>query len=457
MFETLYKNLDQVFRRLRGKGKITEANTREALREIRMALLEADVGYKVVKEFAGKVLARSTGAEVIRSVSPGQQIVKIVHDELINLMGPVDHTIPFRDDGVTTIMLIGLQGSGKTTTAAKLAKFLTAKGRKPLLVAADVQRPAAIQQLRVLGEELDVPVYTQENGRPPKICQRSVVHAQKHHLDVTILDTAGRLHIDEPLMVELEEITRRAKPSQTYLVCDAMTGQDAVNSADEFNKRLKLDGVILTKLDGDARGGAALSVKAVTGVPIKFVGVGERLDNFEEFHPNRMASRILGNGDVVSLVEKAQAAVDADSARALQEKIRKKTLTLEDFFEQLQSVKKIGPLGEIMSLVPGMGDVDVDAAQAELPRIEAIICSMTPEERRSPDVIDGSRRRRIARGSGTHTQDVNQLLKQFKQMKKIMSQFAGSPATISPDMGGPRLLFARRRSRKKGKGRKRRR
>ncbi len=449
MFEALTQRLDGIFKKLRGKGVISEANTRDAMREVRMALLEADVSYKVVKDFTSSCLERARGQEVLRSVAPGQQIVKIVHDELIRLMGPVDHSIRFAEHGPTVIMLAGLQGSGKTTTAAKLGRYLQQRGHAPMLVAADMQRPAAVDQLRILGRELNIPVYAEEKGRPPRICERSVKAAQEDNRDVVILDTAGRLHIDEALMDELKEVRDRLHLSAVLLVCDAMTGQDAVNSAKEFNEKLGIDGVILTKLDGDARGGAALSVKAVTGKPIKFVGVGEKLDALEEFHPDRMASRILGMGDVVSFVEKVQSEVDAEQAMELQEKIRRRTLSLEDLLGQLQQVKKMGDLQSMLSLLPGMGGVDFQSAQNELPRVEAIIRSMTPEERSSPEVIDSSRRRRIAGGSGTNTQEVNQLLKQFRQMKKVMKQLSesGMMKRMSPVAAG-RGLFSKPRRRK---------
>ncbi len=434
MFDSLTKNLDNILRRIKGTAVITESNTREAMREIRMALLEADVSYKVVKDFTTICQQRAMGQEVLRSVSPGQQVVKIVHDELVNLMGPVDHAIQYNEHGPTIIMLAGLQGSGKTTTAAKLARFLQHKGHTPMLVAADVQRPAAVEQLKVLGAQLKLPVYFEDGGRPPRICERSIQAAREKNCDLVVLDTAGRLHIDEALMQELGEIKDRVKPQQVYLVCDAMTGQDAVNSANEFNQKIEIDGVILTKLDGDARGGAALSIKAVTGKPIKFIGMGERLESLEEFHPDRMASRILGMGDVVSLVEKVQAQVDADRARELEEKIRKRSLTLEDFLEQLQQVKKLGSLQDIMGALPGMSGVDFSSAEGEIPRVEAIVRSMTFEERRDPEIIDSSRRRRIASGSGTNTQEVNQLLKQFRQMKKVMKQF--SEGSVRKNLGG---------------------
>jgi len=449
MFEALTQRLEGIFKKLRGRGVISEANTREAMREIRMALLEADVSYKVVKEFTRTCLERALGQDVLRSVSPGQQIVKVVHDELVRLMGPADHTIRMAEHGPTVVMLAGLQGSGKTTTAAKLARYLEHRGHSPMLVAADVQRPAAVEQLRILGRQLDLPVYAEEEGRPPRICERSVKAAQEQNRDVVILDTAGRLHIDEALMAELQEIKDRLHPPEILLVCDAMTGQDAVNSAKEFDERLGMDGVILTKLDGDARGGAALSIKAVTGKPVKFVGVGEKLDALEEFHPDRMASRILGMGDVVSFVEKVQAQVDAQRALELQEKIRRRTLTLEDMLEQLQQVRRMGDLQSMLSLLPGMGGVDFQSAQEELPRVEAIIRSMTPEERAHPEVVDSSRRRRIAAGSGTNAQEVNQLLKQFRQMKKVMKQLSdsGMMKRIRPVSAGKGLLALPRRRR----------
>jgi len=451
MFESLRDGLDNVLRSLRGVARITEANTRDAMREVRTALLEADVNYKVVKDFCDRCQEKALGEKVLKSVSPGQQIIKIVYDELVALMGPVDHRIPFVEHGVTPIMLVGLQGSGKTTTAGKLARYLASRGHHPALVAADVQRPAAVEQLRVISEQVKAPFYSEPSGRPPKICERSVAWAPEHDADVVILDTAGRLHIDATLMDELREIAEKVRPTQIYLVCDAMTGQDAVNSAKAFNDQLDLDGVILTKLDGDARGGAALSIKAVTGKPVRFVGVGEHMDRLEEFHPERMADRILGMGDVRTFVEKAQEAVDAQQAQKLQEKIRKQTLNLDDFLAQLQQVKKMGPLGELLKLMPGMKDVDVESAQDELPRIQGIIHSMTPEERAEPDLIDGSRRRRIAAGSATSPSEVNQLLKQFRQMKKYLKRFgeggvAAGPATLlgakgpSPMVGGARTF-----------------
>lgn len=428
MFESISGTLEGIFDRLRGRGRLTRDNIHDGLREVRTALLEADVNYRVVKDFIKRVTEKAEGEEVIKSVTPGQQIVKIIHDELVNIMGSVGPTLTFRDGGPTVVMLVGLQGCGKTTTAAKLAKLVMSKGRKPLLVAADVKRPAAIKQLKVLGKQLGVPVYSEDDGQPTKICHAAVDYARENSLDVIILDTAGRLHIDEELMEELRDIRDRVEPSHILFVCDAMTGQDAVNSAKEFNSNLEFDGAILTKLDGDTRGGTALSIKAVTGKPIKFVGVGEKLDKLEEFHPDRMASRILGMGDVVTLVEKAQAVTDEEQAKSFAKKIRDDALTLEDFMDQLQQVKKMGPLQELLGMIPGMGSkldgLDVDDRQMN--RIEAIMRSMTKEERRTPDIIGGDRKVRIASGSGTTVQDVNQLLKQFKMVKKMLRQVSGS-------------------------------
>lgn len=428
MFEAIANSLEGVFGKLRGKGRLTESNIKDGLHEVRLALLEADVNYKVVKDFIQHVTERAVGEEVIKSIAPGQQIIKIVHDELIKLMGESDTAIPFKDDEPTIIMLVGLQGSGKTTTAGKLAKTILSKGRKPLLVAADIQRPAAIDQLKILGQQLDVPVYFESASQPVKICKNSVAHARTNTQDVVIFDTAGRLHIDDELMFELKEIKQKLEPHQIYFVCDSMTGQDAVNSAKEFNAQLGFDGVILTKLDGDTRGGAALSIRAVTGKPIKFVGIGEKLDRLEEFHPDRMASRILGMGDVVSLVERAQQAIDLEEAQKLSRKIQDDTLSLDDFLMQLQQIKKMGPIKEVLGMIPGLGNkldgLDVD--EKHLQRVEAIIRSMTIEERSSPDMVNGSRRQRVANGSGTTVQDVNQLLKQFRSMKKMIKHFKGN-------------------------------
>ncbi|MFQ5862940.1 MAG: signal recognition particle protein [Candidatus Brocadiales bacterium] len=446
MFESISKTLEGIFDKLRGRGRLSKENIQDGLREVRTALLEADVNYRVVKQFIQKVTEKAVGEEVVQSVAPGQQVVKIIHDELVDIMGPVGPALTFREGGPTVIMLVGLHGCGKTTTAAKLAKLVMSKGRKPLLVAADVQRPAAIKQLKVLGKQLGVPVYSEDSGQPTTICQRAVDYAREKSLDAIILDTAGRLHIDEELMNELSDIRDKLEPGHIFFVCDAMTGQDAVNSAKEFNSHLEFNGVILTKLDGDTRGGAALSVKAVTGKPIKFVGVGEKLDKLEEFHPDRMASRILGMGDVVTLVEKAQAVADEEKAKAFARKVKDDTLTLEDFMDQLQQVRQMGPLQEILGMIPGVGSkldgLDIDDSQMD--KVEAIVRSMTREERLRPDVIGGSRRARIARGSGTTLQDVNQLLKQFKFMKKMLRQVSSSgPMRMGMPKGGFPMGFGR--------------
>ncbi|MBT7589639.1 MAG: signal recognition particle protein, partial [Candidatus Scalindua sp.] len=414
MFESITGNFETIFDKMRGRGKLSEQNIQDGLREVRVALLEADTNYKVVKDFIKKVTEKAVGEEVLKSVTPGQQIVKIVQTEMANLMGPGDSTIKYVDGDITVIMLAGLQGSGKTTTAGKLANMILSKGKSPLLVAADVQRPAAVEQLKVIGKQLNIPVYSEKGSSPLKICKWAMKRAFLDKHNVVILDTAGRLHVDEELMLELNQIKKQINPTQIFFVCDSMTGQDAVNSAKEFHSQLNFDGVILTKLDGDTRGGAALSIKAVTGKPIKFVGVGEKLDKLEEFHPDRMASRILGMGDVVSLVEKAQLVIDEKEAVQLEKKIKDNTLTLDDFLGQLQQVKKMGSMKDILGMIPGLGKkmkgMDVDEKQ--LQRVEAIIRSMTLEERMNPDQIEGSRRNRISRGSGTGAHDVSQLLKQ---------------------------------------------
>ena len=427
MFDALTSKFNQVFRGLSGRGRITESNVRDAMRDVRTALLEADVNYQVVKQFCETVVQAALGAHVIESLHPSQLMVKIVNDELTKLMGPADSTIYYVSPGPTVIMLAGLQGSGKTTTAAKLARLLSKKGKKPLLVADDLQRPAAIDQLKTLGQQLNIPVYAEDSKDAVRVARHAVRHAQDNDRDVVILDTAGRLHIDDELMSELGRVCQAVTPHQIYLVCDAMTGQDAVNSAKEFNERLELDGVILTKLDGDARGGAALSVKAVTGKPIKFVGIREKLDNLEEFHADRMASRILGMGDVVTLVEKAQEQFSAEEAAHMQEKMAKGSFTFDDFLKQMQSMKKMGGVKDMMKLIPGlgaqMGNMDID--EKEIGRMEAIVHSMTAEERRDPDVISASRRRRIARGSGTDTTDVSGLVKTFTQTRQMMKAMSG--------------------------------
>jgi len=428
MFDSLTNKLNSVFKRLRGHGKLNEQNITEALKEVRLALLEADVHFKVVKEFMERIRTRAMGQEVLESLTPAQQVIKIVHEELISLMGGASSGLNLSYKIPIPIMLVGLQGSGKTTTLAKLGKFLKDKGRRPYLVPADVRRPAAIEQLRKLGEQIDIPVFQPNPHESPlMICQKSFRWADAENGDVLLIDTAGRLHIDEALMEELKEIRKELTPREILLVADAMTGQDAVNVAQKFNEALDINGVILTKLDGDARGGAALSIKAVTGKPIKFIGVGEKLDALEIFHPDRMASRILGMGDVLSLIEKAQEAIDTKKAQELEKKLLKDTFTLEDFLEQLQQIKKMGSLEQIMSMIPGVGRLklpqDLQGSEKDLVKVEAIINSMTKQERRSPEILNGSRRLRIAKGSGTTVQDVNQLLKQYLQAKKMLRQF----------------------------------
>jgi signal recognition particle subunit SRP54 len=397
------------------------------MRDVRKALLEADVNYKVVKQFCKDVTASAIGAEVIKSLHPGQLLIKIVNDELTRLMGPVDTRIYFVSPGPTVILLAGLQGCGKTTTAAKLGKYLVSKGKRPLLVANDLQRPAAIEQLIVLGRQADIDVYSEESKNAVKVAGNAVKHAKKNGYDAVILDTAGRLHIDQEMMTEIADVAKTVTPHQIYLVCDSMTGQDAVNSAKEFNDRLELDGVILTKLDGDARGGAALSVKAVTGKPIKFVGVGEKLEKLEEFHPDRMAGRILGMGDVVSLVEKAHEHFEAEEAEKLQKKMAKGSFDFNDFLKQMQSVKKMGGMTDMLKMLPGVGGQldDMNLDDGQLKRIEAIIQSMTKHERQDADQIDSSRRRRIAAGSGVEPNDVSGLVKTFKRSRDMLKAFSG--------------------------------
>jgi len=425
VFAGLSSRLEEVFRRLRSRGKLTEANIGEALREVRIALLEADVNYGVVKEFIERVREKATGATVLQSLTPGQQVVKIVHQELIDLMGGSQSKLNMASQPPTVVMLIGLQGSGKTTTAAKLARRLQKEGRRPLLIPADVYRPAAIEQLKILGQQITIPVWdSPAAAQPADICREAIAAARSGGHDVTIIDTAGRLHIDETMMEELKVIKRQIVPHETMLVADSMTGQDAVNVAKTFHQALALDGVILTKLDGDARGGAALSIRAVTGTPIKFVGIGEKIEAFEPFHPERIASRILGMGDVLSLIEKAEEAISVQKAKELEKKLREETFTLEDFKEQLQQVRQIGSLDQLLAMLPGMSGVkNLHVDEKEFVRIEAIINSMTPAERQNPAIVDGSRRRRIAQGSGTQIQEVNRLLKQFAETRKLMKRF----------------------------------
>jgi len=428
MFETLTDRLSTVFRSISGRGRITEANVREALSQVRRALLEADVNLEVARDFCDRCLQKALGQEVIKSLHPGQVMIKICHDELIELMGPVDTRIYYVSPGPTVILMAGLQGSGKTTTCAKLAKHVMKSGKHPVMVAADLQRPAAIEQLRVLGEQISVPVYLEQDSRNPVAVVRAGINwATTEGNDVVIVDTAGRLHIDEEMMQQVADIARAANPHQIYLVCDAMTGQDAVNSAKAFNERLELDGIILTKFDSDARGGAALSAKAVTGKPIKFLGVGEKLDRLEEFHPDRMASRILGMGDIAALVERAQQEFDAEQMTKMQQKLAKGIFTLDDFLVQLRGMKRMGSMKDVLKLIPGMGSQmpDMDIDDQEVVRMEAVIQSMTPKERRRPEIIDGSRRRRIAKGSGAEPQDVSGLVKSFIQTRSVMKQMAG--------------------------------
>ena len=427
MFESLTEKFNSVFRSLAGRGRITEANVSDAMRDVRKALLEADVSYNVVKQFCKDVTQAAIGADVIKSLHPSQVMVKIVSDELTRLMGPVDTSIYFVSPGPTVIVLAGLQGGGKTTTAAKLAKYLVEKGRRPLLVADDLRRPAAIEQLIILGRQIGIAVYSEDSKNSVKVAKNSVRHAEKQGYDVVVLDTAGRLHIDEEMMTEVADVAKAINPHQIYLVCDAMTGQDAVNSAREFNERLELDGVILTKLDGDARGGAALSVKAVTGKPIKFIGVGEKLDKLEEFHPERMAGRILGMGDVVTLVEKAQDQFEVEEALKMQKKIAKGSFGFDDFLKQMQAVKKMGGVKDLLKMMSGMGsqldDMDMDDGQFQ--QMEGIVHSMTSQERRQPDVIDSSRRRRIAAGAGVQPNDVSGLVKTFKRSRDMLKAMSG--------------------------------
>jgi signal recognition particle subunit SRP54 len=445
MFESLTESLGAVFRKLSGRGRLTESNIEEGLQEVRRALLSADVNFKIVKDFIERVKAKAVGAEVLKSVNPTQQFIYIVQKELEALMGPVDHALPAVQGAPAVIMMVGLQGSGKTTTTAKLGKYLQKKGRKPMLVAADLVRPAAVEQLKTLGAQNGIPVYWETGGRPVKVCERGIAKAAEQGCDTVILDTQGRLHIDREMMDELRDIKERTRPHQIYLVVDAMTGQDAVRSADEFNKQLSIDGVILTKLDGDARGGAALSVKAVTGKPIKFIGVGERIDNLEEFHPDRMAGRILGMGDVVSFVEKAQEVIDQEHARKLQEKIRKDELTLDDFLKQLQQMKKMGPLSQVLKMIPGLNQMAGEVDDNELKYAEAIMQSMTPQEREYPELLNASRRQRIARGSGRPVHEVNSLLKQFDEARKMIRMMKKGKGFPFPGMGGPPAPPRRRR------------
>ncbi len=426
-FEGLSEKLNRVFKRLTGKGKLSEKDVKEAMREVKMALLEADVNFLVVKDLIKRISSRSVGQEIMESLTPGQQVIKIVNEELTQLMGGTLSKISFSPKPPTVIMMVGLQGSGKTTTSGKLGNYLKGQGKNPLLVGCDVYRPAAIEQLIQIGDKLSIAVYYEKDNKDVKaIADASIKYAASHNHDVVIIDTAGRLHIDEVLMEELEETKRVVRPTEILLVVDAMTGQDAVTVAQSFNQKLGIDGVILTKLDGDTRGGAALSVKAVTNKPIKFVGLGEKLDDLEPFHPDRMASRILGMGDVLSLIEKAQANIDEKKARELERKIRTQQFTFEDFLDQLQQLKNMGSLSHILDMIPGISGKKLKGIQLDdrqLYRIEAIINSMTVSERQNPNLLNGSRKKRVAAGSGTSIQEVNRLVKQFEDTRRMMKQF----------------------------------
>ncbi|MFS0787057.1 signal recognition particle protein [Shouchella sp. 1P09AA] len=449
-FEGLAARLQDTLTKIRGKGKVSEQDIKEMMREVRLALLEADVNFKVVKQFIASVKEKALGQDVMKSLTPGQQVIKVVNEELTALMGSEQSKIAVSPKSPTIVMMVGLQGAGKTTTTAKLANHLRKNhNRTPLLVACDVYRPAAIKQLETLGKQLDMPVFSLgDQVSPVEIAKQAVQKAKEEHHDYVLLDTAGRLHIDETLMTELSDIKETVKPDEILLVVDSMTGQDAVNVAESFNEQLDVTGAVLTKLDGDTRGGAAISIKAVTNTPIKFAGMGEKIDQLEAFHPERMASRILGMGDVLSLIEKAQTNVDEEKAKELEKKLRTMDFTFDDFLEQLEQVKSMGPLEDLLGMMPGMnkkGMKDLKVDENQLVRVEAIVKSMTPLEKRDPAVINGSRRKRIAKGSGTTIQDVNRLLKQFEDMKKMMKQMSGMQAgkgkKRGKGLGGFKLPF----------------
>lgn len=444
MFDSLSDRLHGVFKQLRGHGRLTEENIQEAMREVRMALLEADVNFRVAKDFVASVTEKAVGLEVVGSLAPGQQVIKVVHDQLIELLGGQSAGLELGGRQPVIVMMAGLQGSGKTTTSGKLARLLMGKGRKPYLVPADVYRPAAIEQLTILGQNLGVPVHPSEVGQDPvAICRKALFAAKDAGYDTLIIDTAGRLHVDQELMAELTRIKAEVNPAEILFVADAMTGQDAVTVAEKFNQDLSITGVILTKMDGDARGGAALSIKKVTGRPIKFVGMGEGLDALEAFHPDRVASRILGMGDVLTLIEKAEAAVDRDKAEKLAKKLKKEGFSLEDFLEQIQQIKKMGSLEQIMGMIPGVSRLkqlkDMPKPdEKELVKVEAVINSMTIKERRNHAILNASRRDRIAKGSGTTVQDVNKVIKSYTEMLKLMKQMSGRPGGLGAFVGGPK-------------------
>ena len=426
-FEGLTEKIRNTFKKLRGKGRLKEEDVKEAMREIRLALLEADVSYKVCKDFTKQVTARCVDAEVLESLTPAQMIIKIVNEELCKLMGSDIKHITINPNGPTVVMLVGLQGAGKTTNGSKLAGLMKRQGRNPLLVACDIYRPAAIQQLKVCGEKLGIPVFEKGTQNPVETAKEAVLYARQRGHDMVFLDTAGRLHVDEALMNELKNIKETVKPQEIMLVVDAMTGQDAVNAAQSFNEWLDIDSVMLSKLDGDARGGAALSVRAVTGKPVKFAGIGEKLEDIEAFHPDRMASRILGMGDMLTLIEKAEKAFDAKKAAEMEEKLKSNRFTMQDFYEQMQQLKNMGPMEQILSQIPGGDQLKgVKMDEKQMAHTEAIILSMTPKERENPNIIGASRKKRIARGAGVRVEDVNKLLKSFEQMQKMIKQFSGT-------------------------------
>ena len=429
-FENLSEKLQNTFKKLKGKGVLTEADINEAMREVKLALLEADVNFKVVKEFVAQVKEKAMGAEVLESLTPGQQVIKIVNDQLVELMGGTNSKLTYSPSGFTVLMMVGLQGTGKTTTCGKLAAYLKKNGKKPMLAACDVYRPAAIDQLEVVGRTVDVPVFTDRDNRVAEdIALKARKEAERKGFDVLIVDTAGRLQIDEELMEELVRVKKAIKPHEILLVVDALTGQDAVNAAEGFNEKLGIDGIVMTKMDGDSRGGAALSAKKVTGKPVKFIGMGEKFDALEPFHPERMASRILGMGDMLSLIEKAQESYDEEKAAKLEKKLRKNEFTLEDFLDQMGEVQKMGGIGKMLEMLPGMNsksvsDDEIEKSEREFRQMEAIICSMTLEERRNPSLLNASRRKRIAAGSGQPVSKINSLIKKYEDAKKLMKQFS---------------------------------